>query len=559
MNIENSSVLDADGNPADPEKYRNPARVLVADDDAGTRLLLRKKLEAAGYSVITAKNGREAINRLSNSISAAVVDLKMPDIDGMECLRHIQKAFPDLSPIMLTASENIANAVEAMKQGALDYVTKPFNAKQLIALVGKAVDSFAQSKRLRETEQKLAHERQHQLFIASQIQQSLLLGKPPENFEGLDIAHIAIPSQQIDGDFIDFIRQSPSVLDVVIADVMGKGIMAAFIGAALKSAFLKVINDAAASLPLQRIPEPDHLVGAVHDHMIAQMERFETFVTLCYGRFEMEKNRFLFVDCGHVRTIHYRHAEKSINLLRGANMPLGFPEPWGFRQFQADFSPGDLFLFYSDGVTEAKNPEGELFEETRLVNYVEAHAPHQSPEILAAGIRRKLSEFTETEIFRDDFTCVAVRITAPACPKKVLGRERLEIGSDLQQISDVRTFVIRFCKCLPVAVDEDRLAGIEIAAVEVVANIIKHAYHLKTDKQIEVLAVAFDDCLELEFRDSGENFDPADVPAPVLDGNRENGRGCFIIAQTADEISYFRDETHGKNCTRLKFAWGASD
>ncbi|MFO8113533.1 MAG: SpoIIE family protein phosphatase [Desulfosalsimonadaceae bacterium] len=556
--MDDSSILDTEGIPADPEKHRDPVRVLVADDEAGTRLLLRKKLEEAGYTVICAKNGREAINRLSNSISAAVVDLKMPDIDGMECLRHIRKKFPDLSPIMLTASENIANAVEAMKQGALDYVTKPFNARQLIALIEKAVDSFDQSKRLRETEQKLALERQHQLFVASQIQQSLLLGQPPENFEGLEIAHIAIPSQQIDGDFIDFIRQSPHVLDVVVADVMGKGIMAAFIGAALKSAFLKVLNDAATSSPLKNTPEPDHLVAAVHNHMIAQMERFETFVTLCYGRFEMEKNRFLFVDCGHVRTIHYRHAEKSVTLLRGANMPLGFPESKGFRQFQADFSPGDLFLFYSDGVTEAENPEGELFGETRLVDYVEA-AAYQSPENLAAGIRQELSRFTETDIFQDDFTCVAVRITALPCQKRLLRRERLEIESDLQQISDVRTFVIDFCKCLPVTVDEDRLAGIEIAAVEVVANIIKHAYHLKTDKTIEILALAVTDGLELEFRDSGENFDPADVPAPELDGNRENGRGCFIIAQTADEISYFRDETHGKNCTRLKFIWEVSD
>jgi phosphoserine phosphatase RsbU/P len=139
---------------------------------------------------------------------------------------------------------------------------------------------------------------------------------------------------------------------------MGKGIMAAFIGAALKSAFLKVLNDAAMSSQVKIVPEPAHIVNAVQNHMISQMERFETFVTLCYGRFDLEKNAFVFVDCGHVRTIHYRHAEKSVNLLRGANMPLGFPESRGFMQFQADFSPGDLFVFYSDGVTEAKNPMG---------------------------------------------------------------------------------------------------------------------------------------------------------------------------------------------------------
>lgn len=546
------NALDATGMTENPETCREPVRVLIADDDPGTRLLLRKKLEQAGFTVISAKNGREAINRLSDDISAAVVDLKMPDIDGMACLRHIRKQFPDLSPIMLTASDNVANAVEAMKQGALDYVTKPFNAKQLIALVEKAANTFAQSRKLRETEQKLLHERQYQLFVASQIQQSLLLGQPPENFDGLDIAHITIPSQQIDGDFIDFIRQSPRILDIVVADVMGKGIMAAFIGAALKSSFLKVLNDAAANGSVSLLPEPGFIVNAVHDHMISQMERFETFVTLCYGRFDLEKKRFVFVDCGHVRTIHYRHAEKTVNLLRGANMPLGFPESRGFMQFQVDFAPGDFFLFYSDGITEAKNTDGEMFDEPRLVAYIQAHA-HLPPKVLTDGIRKKLTDFTGTDVFRDDLTCVAVRITDAAGHKYPTQYEKLEINSDLQKISDVRAFIDRFCALLPKSPGDERLAGIEIAAVEVVANIIKHAYQLKADKIIEIMARAYDDSLEIEFRDQGNHFDPADVPVPVLDGSRENGRGCFIISQTVDEIMYYRDETHGKNCTRLKF------
>lgn len=550
------TLSDNAAHRGDPGKHQGPVRVLIADDDAGTRLLLQKKLEQAGYAVTSAKNGREAINRLSDNISVAVVDLKMPDIDGMACLRHIRENHPDIAPIMLTASENIANAVEAMKQGALDYVTKPFNAKQLIALVEKAADAFAQSKRLRETEQKLEHEQRHQLFVASQIQQSLLLGKPPTDMEGLDIAHITIPSQQIDGDFIDFIRQGHHLLDLVVADVMGKGIMAAFIGAALKSAFLQILNDAAMFSQGSHAPDPAHIVTAAHNRLISQLERFETFVTLCYGRFDMEKDRFIFVDCGHVRTIHYRHAEKSVNLLRGANMPLGFPESKGFMQFQADFSPGDMFLFYSDGATEAKNAAGEFFDESRLVHYVETHAD-QSPDVLTAGIRQTLAEFSGTDIFSDDFTCVAVRITGNAPQKPLRREERLVIDSDLKKIGTVREFLLRFYASLPEMLNEDQAAAIEIAAVEVVTNIIKHAYHLKPGMEIEITARAYTDSLEIDFLDRGDHFDPADVPIPLLDGSRDNGMGCFIIEQTVDGVSYSRDETHGKNCTRLKFMLSA--
>ena len=553
MHQPNIPKPESSGEAKDPgDSGDHAVKVLVADDDPGTRLLLRKKLEAAGYETVLAKNGREAINRLSDGISAAVVDLKMPDIDGMGCLRHIRKEFPDLSPIMLTASENIANAVEAMRQGALDYVTKPFNAKQLIALVDKAVDAFEQSRRLRETEEKLEHERKYQLFVASQIQQSLLLGHPPKDFAGLDIAHITMPSQQIDGDFLDFNRQSDRVLDLVVADVMGKGIMAAFMGAALKSTFLHVFNDAVMSGPSRNLPEPAHLVAAANNHMISQMERFETFVTLCYGRFDLDRNRFIFVDCGHVRTIHYRRAEQCVSLLRGANMPLGFPEKKGFMQFHAGFEPGDLFLFYSDGITEAKNPDGEFFDESRLVRYVEENADH-TPEELAEGIRRQVVAFTGTDVFRDDFTCVAVRITGETRPKSEIYSDTLSIVSELQNIREVRDFVTRFIDGLAGAVDEDQMASIEVAAVEVVTNIIKHAYGLRSGMHIEITARAFDDYLEFDFQDQGTDFDPADVPMPVFDGSRENGLGCFIIEQTMDEVNYYRDETHGKNCTRLKF------
>lgn len=538
--------------PPESGKYPSSIQVLIADDDVGTRFLLRSKLEKAGYTVICAENGRQAIKRLSDDISAAVVDLKMPDIDGIECLRHIRKKYPDIAPIMLTASENIANAVAAMKQGALDYVTKPFNANQLLALVEKAVDSFVQSRRLREAEQKLEHERQYQWFVASQIQQSLLLGSPPKDMEGLDIARIAIPSLQIDGDFIDFIRQGPRVMDLVVADVMGKGIMAAFMGAALKSAFLQALNDAMMNSEQKTPPEPEALVTAVHNHMISRMERLETFVTLCYGRFEMDKNRFVFVDCGHVQTLHHRHADQSINLLRGANMPLGFPESKNFLQFHADFLPGDLFLFYSDGLTESKNPAGELFGESRLVRYVEKHA-HLPPEKLADGIRHAAAEFMETDVFQDDFTCIVVRIAGDTRKKPVRKKETLEIDSDLQKTKEVRNFVRCFCETLPRSIRADQTTGIEVAAVEVTTNIIRHAYRLKTGMPIQITARAFDDHLELDFRDSGIHFDPADIPAPVFDGSRESGLGCFIIEQTMDGVSYFRDETHGKNCTRLKF------
>lgn len=529
--------------------------ILIADDDAGTRLLLRNKIEKAGYAVIAAKNGQEAISRLSDRVTGAVLDLMMPDIDGLECLRYIRQHYPDLSPIMLTASENISNAVEAMKQGALDYVIKPVNPRQLIALIEKSVAAFEQSRRLKAAEQKLEDTRRHQLYVAAQIQQTLLLGHPPTDMSGLEIAHLTLASQQIDGDFYDFIRQSPQVLDLVVADVMGKGIMAAFMGAALKSAFLRVVNDL--NHP-GALPEPEQIVTAVHDYMIRQMEQFETFVTFCYGRFDLDNCRFCYVDCGHVRTIHYQGATRSVRLLQGVNMPLGFPEPEGFSQFSISFTPGDLFLFYSDGVTEAASPEGERYDEFRLVRHVERHGD-KPPGELVRGIRQEVIDFTGTDVFTDDFTCVAVRIAGAAIEEAACGSEELHIESDLKELKNVRDFVRRFCcRAGKRRLDSTRIDEIELAANEVVTNIIKHAYRGAPNQPIDIHASAFSRHIELEFRDRGAPFDPADVPPPVLDGTRENGMGCYIIRHSVDEVHYGRNETEGKNCARLKIVLSPS-
>ncbi|MBS0014566.1 MAG: SpoIIE family protein phosphatase [Desulfobacterales bacterium] len=525
--------------------------VLVADDDPATRLLLRRKLEKTGYHVVCAKTGKEAVEQLSDNIASAVLDLKMPEGDGLYCLRYIRQHYPDMAPLMLTASENIANAVEAMKQGALDYVTKPFNPGQVAALVAKSVETRRQARRLKTAEKKLEQARQHQLFVASQIQHTLLLGRPPADLPGMQIARMTIPSQQIDGDFYDFIQLSPDSLDVVVADIMGKGIMAAFMAAALKSAFLRVINETR-SLPEQKgQPDPEQIVAGVHRHMIEQMKELETFVTFCYGRFDLMRHRFVFVDCGHVRTIHWKRAESRTYLLSGVNMPLGFPETAPFQQITVSFAPGDMFVFYSDGVTEAADPDGNLYGEDRLAALVEKNA-EMDGNAMIAEIYNDVVAFTGTEVFSDDFTCVCTKIMPRNRPDQALSSRSISIDSDLENLKKVRFFIRDFCREHGAgSLDELRISQLEVAATELVANIIKHGLDQAAGYQIHIIATVYTDRIIMEFRDPGKSFDPTSIAPPVLDGSRENGMGCYLISQFVDDISYHRDEAAGINSARI--------
>ena len=114
-------------------------RILVADDEDSIRWVLSKALTKKGFSVDLAASGGEALAFLQkNSYGLAVLDIKMPDISGLDLLSHIHKECPETLVIIITAETTMKNAVEAMKRGAFDYITKPFDLDVLDAAIIKA-------------------------------------------------------------------------------------------------------------------------------------------------------------------------------------------------------------------------------------------------------------------------------------------------------------------------------------------------------------------------------------------------------------------------------------
>ena len=116
-----------------------PATLLVADDDPGLRESLERTLTREGYRVVLASDGRAALERFqSGGIDLIVTDLRMPGLTGLELLRAAKTIAPDVDVILLTAFGTVEEAVKAMKDGAYDFLTKPFRREQLIKLIDKA-------------------------------------------------------------------------------------------------------------------------------------------------------------------------------------------------------------------------------------------------------------------------------------------------------------------------------------------------------------------------------------------------------------------------------------
>ncbi len=115
--------------------------VLIADDDASIRTLLQKCLEAAGHKVVTATDGQEALEKVSQGgVALVLLDISMPRMSGMEALGRLRAEYPDCGVVMVTGAVEIEPAITAMKLGAYDYLTKPFNPDDLTARVQKALE-----------------------------------------------------------------------------------------------------------------------------------------------------------------------------------------------------------------------------------------------------------------------------------------------------------------------------------------------------------------------------------------------------------------------------------
>jgi DNA-binding NtrC family response regulator len=118
-------------------------RILVVDDEVAVRLVLQRMLEELGYHVVTAANGQEALDKMSQlNIGVALLDIKMPGMSGMEVLQQITTSWPGTCVLMVTAVADTKTTVEAMKLGAYDYITKPFKRDNVARKVQEAISKW---------------------------------------------------------------------------------------------------------------------------------------------------------------------------------------------------------------------------------------------------------------------------------------------------------------------------------------------------------------------------------------------------------------------------------
>ena len=374
--------------------------ILVVDDEPDLEHLMRQRLRrdvrARRYELLFAHNGIEALQKLRGDkhIDMVLSDINMPQMDGLTLLEQIPQVDPNIRAVIVSAYGDMANIRTAMNRGAFDFVTKPIDFNDLKITIDKTLRHLQVLRDALRTRDKLVAI-QNELDVASKMQQSIL---PTEFPRGDDYAVFGNmePAREVGGDFFDIVALDGHRLGLAIADVSGKGVPAALFMMSSRT----LLKGAAIghAKPGDALAEVNTLLEQDNDAAM--------FVTVFYAVYDPESGELTYANGGHNQPLIV-HADGSSTLLEAGGVALGVMADLPYEQHTTQLAPGDTFVLYTDGVTEAMNAADEEFGLERL-REVFKQAPPGNAEQTNRAVFHAVHEFAAGTPQSDDITCLTL-------------------------------------------------------------------------------------------------------------------------------------------------------
>jgi len=373
--------------------------ILVVDDTPLNISVITGALKDT-YRTKVATSGSKALAIASadEKPDLILLDVMMPEMDGYEvCLRL--KADPmtrEIPVIFLTAQTEAEDETRGFQVGAVDYVHKPFSP----AVVKARVHTHLV---LRETREKLAHQLlaiQKELETARLIQQSILPETLPQ-VDGLDIAARYVPMAAVAGDFYDFIGVDNEHVGILVADVSGHGMPAALIASMLKIALAAQAAHA---------DDPARVLHGLNQTLCGKFQHH--YVTAAYAFVDMKKRTLTYAGAGHPPLLMWSGGSPVVRDVAENGLFLGKFDFATYSSVELPLSAGDHGLLYTDGISEANNPEGVEFGSERFRQFL-ADDKNGSANQLIDNLLKELARWSargKGEDLDDDMTMVAIRV-----------------------------------------------------------------------------------------------------------------------------------------------------
>ncbi len=349
-----------------------PGHLLVVDDNEMNRDLLSRRLSKKGYLVEVAESGPRALELIEDeAFDVVLLDIMMPGMDGMEVLRRIRGNHgPDELPvIMATAKTESEDIVAALKVGANDYVTKPFDFPVVLA----RVQTQLAVKKGRDALAKAHHRMKKDLEAAARIQQTLL---PPQNVDipGVNCAWRYVPCDELAGDTLNVIPLGDGITGLYVLDVSGHGVPSSLLSVIL-SRLMSGAPDSSSVLRTRRDGSSETIIATPAEVGQELSRRFpynkETYqyFTMVYAILDMDRRIFTYVSAGHPPVVHLRRgSDPVLHTSTGSPIALVPAElsPSEYKESTVKLEPGDRLYLLSDGIPEAHLPDGEEYGEERI-------------------------------------------------------------------------------------------------------------------------------------------------------------------------------------------------
>ena len=377
-----------------------------------------------------------------------------------------------------------------------------------------------------------------ELRIAQNIQSEML---PSQDISrpDIDVSGKQITALEVGGDLYDyFIRDEK--LYFCIGDVSGKGVPSSLVMAVVHSFFRS---------QAQRESNPANIMQVINETACEGNET-NMFVTLFIGVLDLPTGRLRYCNAGHDAPLLIGDDVKPLPVK--ANLPVGLFEDFKYSQQLEQLNDGTTLFLYTDGLTEANNPEHKLYGLPRIIEV--AQSCMRCGEIMPAQVMDSMLEavhqFENNASQSDDLTMLALHYCQPK-EKEVL-YESLTLENDIHQVPQLNSFVKTVSNQLNL--DTSLMSQLTLAVEEAVVNVMSYAYPLGTKGDIIIEAKASEQWLKFIITDQGKAFDPTQGGNADTTLNAEDrpigGLGILLVQQLMDSINYERID--GKNVLTLK-------
>ena len=489
------------------------------------------RADRMGYMRVAKKGTYEIMVAIPNDVVFYYRTISMFVVSGAFLLVLITmyaQASILLREVVVKGFQRTNDALARITDGDLDEVVD-VQAPAEFAYLSSGINTTVSS--LKDSIEKTKEAIERELSTARAIQESALPSTFPPfpEIEAFDIYASMDAAKEVGGDFYDFFIIDEHLLGFLIADVSGKGIPASLFMMAAKT---EIGNLMAAGMDLAEAMQTANV------HLCAGNEA-NMFVTVWAATFDWESGLLTYVNAGHNPPL-WRH-QGTWNWIRERGGPfMGGLDLARYRSSTLRLEPGDELLLYTDGVTEACDPNDVLYGEEQLERYLNQHLMDHPREVIQ-GVRTSLARWADGAEQSDDITMLALEYGA--APEVI---DSITVAAETENLERARAFLHaelgrRLC---PISTQNQ----IDVAFEELFVNVCYYAYSQMGGKGDVCISYTYrtnPSTFTVEIKDWGVPFDPTAKANPTLKTDymsaMPGGLGIFMAKKSVDDMSYVRD------------------